>query len=118
MEEKPRAAAAAFERACRENDAHAAARALVSWGRASWPVSPPNTPGEVAQRLGVTDFAAQVDALNAVRYAAGAPAWRGEALLLAWRAARGVKVEKASRTHSALPSLYPARHGGGDARSA
>jgi hypothetical protein len=118
VDEKPRAAAAAFERACRENDAHAAARALVTWGRASWPASPPNTPGEVAQRLGGAELAAEVDALNAVRYSAGATEWRGEALLLAWRAARGVKVEKAGRTRSALPSLYPARHSGGDARSA
>ncbi|HVH19054.1 MAG TPA: BatD family protein [Myxococcota bacterium] len=115
--EKPRAAAAAFERACRENDAHAAARALVAWGRACWPASPPNTPGDVARRLGGEALAAEVDALNAVRYSAEVATWRGEALLLAWRAARGGKVVKGARAQSPLPSLYPAR-GEGDARPA
>jgi len=106
---RPRALAAAFEQACRSNDAVAAAAALVAWGRARFADAAPNTAGEVAERLGDAALRAEIDALNASRYSAAGPAWQGDALLAAWRVARERKPARAPRGSGPLPALYPTR---------
>jgi hypothetical protein len=106
---RPRALAAAFEDACRAHDPAAAAAALVGWGRACFTDTPPNTAGEVAERLGDPALRVEVDALNAARYAAAGAAWQGDALLAAWRAARERKPTRAPRESGSLPALYPTR---------
>jgi len=54
----------AFQQACRDNDADAARRELLSWARAAWPDTPPLGLNALAQRLqspGATDLLGKLD---------------------------------------------------------
>lgn len=70
-------------RACGENDAAAAARALLELGVDTWPADPPRGLAALAARL--AGGAREVVALDRALYAAGGGAWQGGAL---WQACR------------------------------
>lgn len=73
-----RAAGALLEKACRDNDPQAAARALLQWAVAKWPDDAPRNLGSLAQRL-VTG-GQEIRELDQALYATGTQAWQGDAL--------------------------------------
>jgi len=98
----------ALQQACRDNDATAAAKALLNWAAAVWPQRPPADLNALAARL-ATD-PAPLQALDRALYAPEGGSWSGGAAL--WESVRKGLVEKApdaARSDVELPSLYPPR---------
>ena len=96
-----------LQTACVANDARAAALALLELGRARWPDDPPNSLGELAQRLG--EGRETIMALDRALYAADTSTWDGAGL---WRLVSESWEKDASPpkpTAEALAPLYP-RH--------
>lgn len=70
--------AAALEKACQQNDAPAAARALLQWAAARWPDDAPRNLGALTRQLeNGTD---EIRALERALYAADRVDWQGQAL--------------------------------------
>lgn len=106
--QRERAARQAVERACIDNDAGAARRALLDWAAARWPDAPPRRLDDVAMRW-PPDAAAILREIDRARYANGVAAWRGDD---AWRVLAPMLMQAknadAGRDHdAALPPLYP-----------
>jgi len=99
-----------LERACRDDDPGAAARALLEWAAQRWPRNPPRTLSALAGRL--AQGADAVRELDQTLYAPAAREWQGDVL---WQALRGGLRERAAGDRSAmlrgpgLPGLYPER---------
>lgn len=100
--------AAAVQRACRSGDASAARRALLDWGRATWPQSPPVGLEELAQRWGDEAAGAALGELDAELYAPTGGGWDGAK---AWDRLSGALRRPAERRPAPagdpLPPLYP-----------
>ena len=97
----------ALRQACDDNDARAAARALLDWAAAEWPDNPPRNLGAVASRL-ESDAGAEVRRLDQSLYAPGGVIWEGAALGKAFSRATAVKqpvIRKA--VAGGLAPLYP-----------
>jgi len=101
--------ASAVKQACRANEPAQARQALLAWGRASWPDSPPTGLAELARRLGDDAARDTLIELDAVLYASRPQTWNGGE---AWkRLGKVLKTPKnrGGRTRAeALPALYPA----------
>ncbi len=96
-----------LRQACRDNNAHTAANALLDWATASWPQSPPHNLGAVAARL--ASGGESVRELDRCLYAPDPSAWQGAVL---WQAVeKGLGKKRKTATHSTLelPPLYPQR---------
>ena len=96
-------ARAAFQRACKDHDAPAARRALLSWARAQWPQNPPPGLNALAERLNQPALTGLLHQLDRACYA-GAD-WQGDALGRALSSLSGTagKPQKAPQ----LAPLYP-----------
>lgn len=105
---KADAAMQTLGRACSNQDANAAAQALLDWAAATWPEDPPTSLGAIARRL--ERGRAEVLDLERHLYAPNAAPWSGSALsrvLEAGLATGGKRQAKAE--HEVLPPLYPQR---------
>ena len=97
----------ALRQACDDNDARAAARALLEWAAAEWPDNPPRNLGAVASRL-KHDAGAEVRRLDQSLYAPGGVVWEGKALGDAFRFTAAVKQStKPKAAAGGLAPLYP-----------
>ena len=108
-EESPNIAQARrhLRQACRDNNPHAAANALLAWATALWPQSPPQNLGAVAAR--VSHGGESIRELDRCLYAPDPSTWQGEAL---WKAVgKGLQEKHKTATQPALelPPLYPQR---------
>ena len=96
-----------MRQACDDNDARAAARALLEWAAAEWPDNPPRNLGAVASRL-KHDAGAEVRRLDQSLYAPGGVVWEGKALGDAFRFTAAVKQStKPKAAAGGLAPLYP-----------
>jgi hypothetical protein len=97
----------ALQQACNDNDARAAARALLDWAAAEWPDNPPRNLGAVASRL-ESAAGAEVRRLDQSLYAPGGVVWNGAALGNAFRTAARVKQPaRPKQAADGLAPLYP-----------
>ena len=94
-----------LEVACRNNDAQAAAQALLEWGAARWPEDPPLSLGGLAGRI--AHGAEQVRALDKCLYASGHPHWQGMDLLEALGPELGKTGDSRVQPKETLAPLYP-----------
>jgi hypothetical protein len=92
--------------ACNDNDARAAARALLDWAAARWPDNPPRNLGAVASRL-ESDAAAEVRRLDQSLYAPGGVVWEGAALANVFRRVEVQQPVKPKAAAGGLAPLYP-----------
>ena len=95
----------ALKRACEQNDAHAAAIALLELAASQWPDDPPRNLGALAGRLRQGGDA--VRALERTLYAPTGQPWDGQAL---WEAVASGLADRGPDEHAAsepLPPLYP-----------
>jgi hypothetical protein len=98
----------ALRQACDDNDARAAARALLDWAAAEWPDSPPRNLGAIASRL-PGDAGSEVRRLDQSLYAPGGVIWNGAGLGKVFSVAAG-KVSQPVKPRTAdggLAPLYP-----------
>ena len=108
------ACAERFRRACERNDARLARRALLDWGRACWPATPPRGPMQVLDRLGGgADARLALLGLEQRLYGGADRAWSGRAaaatmLPLLREAGRGREHPMERPAEPGLPGLYPA----------
>ena len=72
-----------LRRACRDNDPHAAAQALLSWGQRHWPQTPPANLVQLAERL--PKIRSTILELDRHRYGSSQAAWDGSVFWRAWR---------------------------------
>lgn len=100
------AALKALKTACLANDAEAARRALLDWGKARWPKQPPDNVHSLAQRLADDAIRVEIQAMQASRYAAEQSPWQGAAL---WQLIEQLPSQDQAQAaaKSALPDLYP-----------
>ena len=93
-----------LRRACQENDAPAASRALLGWSAETWPDDAPRSLLDLAGRLATG--AGEVHELNRALYGTDGESWTGGAL---WQALRGGLVPRRESTMATepLPPLYP-----------
>lgn len=98
-----------FERACRDGDAAGARTALLAWGRARWPASPPRGIEMLLRQLAADDtLFALGRGLDAHLYAPSAGDWQPAALLRACQPLLREPGPDARDAGAALPPLYPA----------
>jgi BatD DUF11 like domain len=102
----PGGALRSLKQACDDNDARAAARALLDWAAAMWPDNPPRNLGAVASRL-ENDAGAEVRRLDQSLYAPGGVVWDGAALENAFRATAVKQPVKPKAAAGGLAPLYP-----------
>jgi hypothetical protein len=95
----------ALEEACRDNNAHAAAQALLEWGAARWPEDPPLSLGGLAGRL--VHGAEQVRLLDKCLYASDHPHWQGNALLETLKPELDNTGDSRAQPKEPLAPLYP-----------
>jgi hypothetical protein len=100
------AALRALHQACDDNDARAAARALLDWAAAEWPANPPRNLGAVASRL-ERAAAAEVRRLDQSLYAPGGVVWDGAALGNVFRTPAVKQPLKPKTPDGGLAPLYP-----------
>jgi hypothetical protein len=72
-----------LRRACRDNDPHAAAQALLNWGQRHWPQTPPANLVQLAERL--PKIRSTILELDRHRYGSSQAAWDGSVFWRAWR---------------------------------
>ena len=96
----------ALKQACDDNDARAAARALLEWAAAEWPDNPPRNLGAVASRL-ESAAGAEVRRLDQSLYAPGGVVWDGAALGNVFRATAVKQPVKPKAAAGGLAPLYP-----------
>ncbi len=98
----------ALQKACENNDRHAAARALITLGETYWPDQPPRSLDALAAR--VEHGQAQLRALDRSLYAADGADWNGAALWAEFK--QGFKVKPADKQQGddGLSPLYPQRY--------
>jgi BatD DUF11 like domain len=96
----------ALRQACDDNDARAAARALLDWAAAVWPDNRPRNLGAVASRL-ESDAGAEVRRLDQSLYAPGGVVWEGAALANAFRTVAVKQPVKSKAAAGGLAPLYP-----------
>lgn len=100
-------ARAAFQAACRQNDALAARRALLAWARGEAPDAPPAGLNALAKQIDDPAIAAGIRALDRACYAG--ETWQGGATLA--QALTDLPVPKSAaprnRSRSPLAPLYP-----------
>lgn len=105
-----RAALNQIKTACQNNDAHAAAQALLSWGGSVWPDNPPRSLPALAQRLDQDENNPATQALlnlDKLLYSGAADTWDGKGSASALTS--GLKVPKKTiGSQEVLPPLYPA----------
>ena len=100
-----------LQRACREGDPGAARSAVLRWGRARWPVSPPLTLEELATRVGPALQQAVAD-LNSSLYSRHPRPWQGGAALQqAVTEAAPAERRKGDAPEPGLAPLYPPAEG-------
>ena len=102
----PGGALRSLKQACDDNDARAAARALLDWAAARWPDNPPRNLAAIASRLN-DDAGAEVRRLDQSLYAPGGVVWEGEALGNAFRATAVKQPVKPKVAAGGLAPLYP-----------
>ena len=102
----PGGALRSLKQACDDNDARAAARALLDWAAARWPDNPPRNLAAIASRLN-DDAGAEVRRLDQSLYAPGGVVWEGEALGNAFRATAVKQPVKPKAAAGGLAPLYP-----------
>jgi hypothetical protein len=106
----PKEARQALRLACRHNNPHSAARALLEWAQATWPEHPPTNLAELAGR--VSNAREPLLALDRVLYAPASSEWQGNTL---WRNVKsGLKAKSPAQMQTGyydneLTPLYP-RH--------
>lgn len=96
-----------LQQACRRNDAHAAARALLYWAKVHWPDNPPANLAALAMRA--ESIREPVLALDRVLYSPDAIKWRGKTLWRACKSGLPGPADKSSRPVFTLSPLYPQR---------
>jgi len=96
-----------LKRACADGDPEAARRAILAWGAARWPASPPVNLEQTASRLG-GDAQALIQDLNRALYGNGKDNWNSEGLyaLFADHSRDGAKSKGKSDGREALEALY------------
>jgi len=94
-----------LEKACQDNDRHAAANALLSLGQAHWPDEPPRSLNALAARI--ENGQAQLRELDHSLYAADASLWNGSPLWDKFR--HGLQLKKTAEHGSddGISPLYP-----------
>ena len=85
----------AIRTACLANKPEAAGKALLAWGRARWPDSPPRTLGGVSEKVSGTELKKEIAALERQLYADSSSVWQGAAL---WQ-----QLEQERDTHPLKP---------------
>ncbi len=91
---------------CERNDAAAARRALLAWGRALLAPRRVDNLGQLERQLG-SELGAEIERINQALYAPGSSAWQGDSL---WRLCQRLEtVERGARARSAkrLEPLNP-----------
>ncbi len=96
----------ALRQACDDNDARAAARALLDWAAAEWPDNPPRNLGAVATRLN-NEAGDEVRRLDQSLYAPGGVVWEGAALANVFRSVEVKQPVKSKAATGGLAPLYP-----------
>jgi hypothetical protein len=96
----------ALKQACDDNDARAAARALLDWAAAEWRDNPPRNLGAVASRL-KSDAGAEVRRLDQSLYAPGGVVWDGAALANVFKTVEVKQLVKPKAAAGGLAPLYP-----------
>lgn len=97
-----------LQRACRDNNPAAAARALLDWSAQQWRETPPRTLAALAERLAQDSHL--VRDLDQALYAPDSRQWQGDALWQALRnGLRGRHQPPSTIRGGALPTLYPER---------
>ncbi|KAA3633165.1 MAG: protein BatD, partial [Proteobacteria bacterium] len=105
--EKPRLSIAAVESSCRTGRPADVRAALLAWAASLWPDDPPAGLDELASRLGGSDTAVAMRALDRACYGGAAPEFDGRAF---WRAVSPGLRQVRNRRHAGkeiLPRLYP-----------
>jgi hypothetical protein len=102
----PGGALRSLKQACDDNDARAAARALLDWAAAEWPDNPPRNLAAIASRL-ENEAGAEVRRLDQSLYAPGGVVWNGAALGNAFRATAVKQPVKPKAAAGGLAPLYP-----------
>ena len=100
-----RIARTAVQRACQDNNAAAAARALLQWAAASWPDDPPRNLGALRQRLstGVNEL----QTLEQTLYGTAGEPWQGDALWRVFDPGLQTRIEHKAAGKEGLSPLYP-----------
>ncbi len=95
----------ALQKACKDNDRHAAAKALLDLAQAHWPDDPPRSLGAIGMRI--EKGQQQLSELERSLYAAEASDWNGAALWDEFR--HGLQEKKPDRQSrdDELRPLYP-----------
>ncbi len=94
-----------LQKACTQNDAHAAKDALLIWGRVMWPGQPVSL-GEIGNRVGQS-LSNEIKKLNAVLYSQTETSWEtGPSLWTAFEEETR-NSKKATPKPEALVPLYP-----------
>jgi len=96
----------ALRQACDDNDARAAAGALLDWAAAEWPHNPPRNLGSIASRL-EDEAGAEVRRLDQSLYAPGRINWDGTALKNTFKTPAVKQSAKPTMAAGGLAPLYP-----------
>ena len=105
MKQQLAASTDALEKACRQNDPHAAARTLLQWAEARWPDEPPRNLGALVRRL--ANGKEEIRSLERALYGNTPDGWEGGAL---WKAFdHGFEVIPGEKPviQEGLSPLYP-----------
>ena len=98
-----------LEQACADNDAVAARRELIAWGRARWNDEHISSLRQIAARCGLHSWTTEMARLDAAVFAEQHDAWQGQGLRrLLKQQQRGGTARKRRRGHT-LPEPYPRR---------
>jgi hypothetical protein len=95
-----------LRQACDDNDARAAAGALLDWAAAEWPHNPPRNLGSIASRL-EDEAGAEVRRLDQSLYAPGRINWDGTALKNTFKTPAVKQSAKPTMAAGGLAPLYP-----------
>jgi len=98
-------AAAVLEKACKDNEAQVAARALLQWAAVNWPDETPRNLGAVACRL--VNGKEEIRSLERALYAADAENWQGDALWKVFSEGLESVIIESSVRQEGLSPLYP-----------
>jgi hypothetical protein len=95
------------ERACAANDAVAARRGLIDWGRAYWQDQRINSLRQIAARSGLQSWVDELARLDAAVFAAERSAWQGQGLRRLLQQQRRSDAARKRKRLQVLPGPYP-----------
>ena len=105
--DKRRRARLKLRRACRANDAAAARRALIEWGRIHWKDNRLSGLHHIEARAGSPELVAELQRLDAALFADNAGCWRGRRLWELLAREPRPRLLQARDDVESLPGLYP-----------